>query len=266
MISTLARTLLARHRRWWLLTPALTLPLWCGCGTQAYDEQMQKTMASLKLRGKFVDLVPTPYIVVDPGKGLPVNVSIRLPTAFAGTKALNESSADPNFPQDPIPHDRVQPPFMDIPGYQITYEQFVSSASGVRVMSMYFGVTPADRGILDKIPGDLKAKLQLPNDLFWKTEPVIRPDGSTSPWKSITIQAPQGFYWTNSGRSTPETLDGTFGLWVHEDPKYYVFIGYRFPTSSAALAPMAKGLAEALTNAAGTVQITPAAPPPPKPQ
>ena len=218
---------------------------------------MSKTMDILRLQGKFVDLIETPSVIVDPNKNVGVNVTIRIPKAFAGVAPLNEGSANPNFRDATIPKDRVQPPFMEIPGFQMTYEQLVTSSSGQRVMSLYFGVTPADPEILDRIPGTLKAKLLLNYDLAWKNESVVSPDGSHPLWRSITVQAPQGFYWTNQGLSDPETLDGTFSLWAHEEQGYYVFIAYRFPTSSAGLAPVAKGLPDAIVSAAGTLQINP---------
>jgi hypothetical protein len=248
------------------LVLAACLPLWCGCGTEEYEQRMTKTMASYRLKGKFVDLIDTPALIVDPGKNVGVNVTIRIPKAFVGVAPLNEQSPNPNHKITTIPKNRVQPPFMDIPGFQMTYEQLVASSSGQRVMSLYFGVTPADPEIVDKIPGDLKAALKLQDDLTWKNELVVSPDDGRPVWRSITVQGPQGFYWTNQGLSDPETLDGTFSIWVHEEQKHYVFIAYRFPTSSMGFAPVAKGLHEALLFAAGTVRVTPKASPTPPAQ
>ena len=257
-------TRLARHPRLKPLVLAACLPLWCGCGTEEYDQRMTKTMAIYRLKGKFVDLTPTPVAIVDPTKGVGVNASMRIPMAFVGIKPVNEKSADPNTKNIPgatdiIPHDRVQPPCLDIPGFQMTYEQLVGSSAGQRIMSMYFGVAPADPEYLDKIPAEIKSKMKLSTDVAWKDEMVLRPDGTTVPWKTIAVQGIQGFHWTNSGLSRPEDLEGTFVLWVHEAQKHFVFVAYRFPTSSQGSAPAAKGLPDAVRNALGTLQVVAAA-------
>jgi hypothetical protein len=237
----------------WPVVLAASLSLWCGCGTERYEEEMYKTIDKLRLANKFVDLSPNATIVVHPDTEAAVKVAIQLPKLFSGKPAMNRKTADPNYPDDLIPADRIEPLPVKIPGFQMTFEQIVTSNNGRRAMSVFFGVIPADPQILEKLPAEIKANLKVPADLYWKAEQVVRRDGSKVPWKSITVEAPQTFYWNNTGRSTPESMNGTFSIWVHESLGHYVFMAYRVPTTAVET----KQLPDAFASAAGTIQVTP---------
>ncbi len=219
-----------------------------GCGVEAYEARMEQRIKGLELEGKFNLLERKPASVVDPAKSPDVDVTLRRPSLF-GPKVLNEQSGDPNQPSNPIPPDRVQPPFVAIPGFQFTFEELRRAGdNGMRPISFYIGVQPIDSESLDKVAADLK-KAFPEADTAWKTERLLKPDGSMIEWKSIAVSGPMGFY--TPGFNAAESLPGKFAIYAREEAGHRVFLAARGPDN----APETSHAVEALKMAAGTVGV-----------
>lgn len=237
-------------RRSWLFGACLAVAVvpTAGCGVEAYEARMQDRMKTLELAGKFGACARDPMSVVDPAKPVGVDVTLRRPLLF-GPRVLNEQSGDPNQPSKPIPKDRVQPPFLEIPGFQLTFEELRRSGeNGMRPISFYVGVQPTDPASLDKIPADLK-KAFPESEISWKVEKVLKPDGSYAEWKSISAAGPMGFYTPGYGVS--EALPGKFALYVREEAGHQVFLAVRGADGAAETGQAV----EALKVVAGTVRV-----------
>ena len=219
-----------------------------GCGVEAYEARMEQRKKGLELEGKFNLLERKPFSVVDPAKAPDVDVTLRRPLLF-GPKVLNEQSGDPNQPSKPIPKDRVQPPFLEIPGFQLTFEELRRAGdNGMRPISFYVGVQPIESESLDKLAADLK-KAFPEADTSWKTERLLKPDGSMIEWKSIAVSGLMGFY--TPGFNAAESLPGRFAILVRDEAGHQVFLAARGPES----APETSQAVEALKMAAGTVGV-----------
>jgi hypothetical protein len=145
---------------------------------------------------------------------------------------------------------RVQPPFLEIPGLKVCYEGTYDFEGRRLPFYCYLAVVPGKAGDADKLAAELQAELKkkfpsTPDS--WEPVQADTQDGSYIAWKKIRVTADQSFVVQVTG-AVPTDLPGDFELWIHELPDYVVLVGWRAPSSiDGPVAEPAKGAPEPKT-------------------
>jgi len=220
-----------------------------GCGVSAYESRMQDRLAELQRLSKFIDLLNDgPIAVAETG------VSLKLPRIFdensnalvVGAKNESELTIDPK---------RVQPPFVDLPGFQFSYERFAQDDTGVW-MPVFCYLAVEDTANITA--GELKSSIrkgikdELKTDADWEEIQIDSPSGQTADWSRVSVTAPQKFDCTVHGGEYKD-FPGRFDLYLHTTDDRHVLIGFRAPDAVAGTWP----LFQAAEAAIGTVTIEP---------
>ena len=236
-----------------ILLPAGTL-MAGGCGTSEYERRVSKGTGDLKVGMIYSAIAPTPSEI--PGTA----ISLRLPAFVnAQCKAYTEESADPSG-QGKVNPDRVQPPYLKLPGLRVCYEMIGIEATGEpRNFYCYLAVAPADQPAADGKPFEESVQAQLAARFSaqpqWEEVKCPIQSGQTVDWKRISIKGPQKFAKTLGQEF--EELPGTFDLYTKEVDGQRVMIGWRFPTA------VKEPIADTARLVAGSITSAGAANPPP---
>jgi hypothetical protein len=203
---------------------ALLAPVVSGCGTSNYNALMNRRLGALRAGVKFQGL----YAPTDlPGTPL----SIRLPFEFNTSYQANSSHDDDGAVINP---DRLQPPFMKLPGLKLCYE--ATSVSGQETLPFYcyLAAVPARAGDADKLAAQLLSQLKaaFPNaPERWEPEDAPTPEGYNIHWRKIRVEGDQSFFVKTANQVAPVKLPGIFELWLHDADNYIVLVGWRTPKS-----------------------------------
>lgn len=202
----------------------LLLPL-AGCGVSAYETKMAETVDRLERLERFSALYEVDSQV--PGTG----VTLRIPQGF--TTAYNESSADPVSNQGTIDPNRVQPPFIKLPGFRVAYERFEHGSEGGLPLYLYVAVNePGDEAVAETIVAELTAAFP-GQEIAWTPVMVDTPDASAPQveWQRLEVQGKQMFFMAG-GRQ--EEKEGIFTLWrrIDSETKTQVLLGWRQAVST----------------------------------
>lgn len=288
------------------LVALLGLPVAGGCGADAYEARMKDTIEELKHENKFVGLspkfmgltfVPPPNVTLPPEQVVDIAPRIRLPDRprkFPEV-AYRPDSEDPDkLGQDPpavIPENRVFPPhpMPQILGFQMEFEQMVTTSVGTRPWHLYVGVQKHPRGTPNQtaayvatIIDTLKAEVVKENeaDLAAGIPPapeMAEPEwrdvtftpakrGATAyTWKVLEINRPQLFYVQGN---IPTKVPGIMRMMVLDvpggktNPDHTVTLMWRYPANAGAAAE----IKDLITASMGTFEVDlPAAAPPAAP-
>jgi hypothetical protein len=196
-----------------------------GCGTADYEKVMNDRLNALRSAAPFLTLWGPTELPDTP-------IKIRVPMAFK-----NSYSENSPHPEDgaKISPDRVEPPFLPLPGFKLCYEAHVETAEGRPPFYCYLAAVPSKAGDAQKLAADLQAKLKTKfkdTPEAWENVDANSPEGTGLPWKKIRITGEQPFRVREAaGGIASKNLPGVFELWMYEAADYVVLVGWRAPTA-----------------------------------
>jgi hypothetical protein len=195
-----------------------------GCGTADYESLLNKRVNDIRAVAPFRTLFGPTELPDTPLK-------IRVPMAFKNSYMENSP-----HPEDgpKISPDRVQPPFLPLPGFKLCYESHVESAEGRPPFYCYLAAIPSKPGDAQKLASDLQAKLKAkfkdaPD--AWEDVDANTPENKGLPWKKMRVTGDQSFHVRDPAGLAVKDLPGVFELWMHDAGDYIVLVGWRAPTS-----------------------------------
>jgi hypothetical protein len=221
-------TVVRTHRRcalWLVFAIAGFAAVLPGCGTAEYRRLMADRGDKVRTSAAFRTLFGPSQIGETP-------IKIRVPMAFG--KSYVETSA---HPQDgpKINAERLQPPFLPLPGFKLCYEGTGQDPQLGKVpFYCYLAAVPARAGDADKLATELQTQLK---EKFkdapdaWDVTDAAAPDGKSLQWKKIRVVGDQPFLVRVADKTVSQNLPGIFELWLCNGPDYIVLVGWRTPTS-----------------------------------
>jgi hypothetical protein len=234
-----------------------------GCGVGTYNESVEQRTQSLGRAAPFTQLFGAQPIA-------DASVTIRVPQLFK--TSFQEGSADPKNPNQKIDPQRLQPPFLELPGFKLCYEATAEAKDQPGAPLTYYcylAAQPRDGGALE-IAMPARLKRAFPNaQVAWETVACSTPTGDTVSWKKIRAQGEQRFDIVPlNGPVQQKKLLGIFELWLYETPERQILVGWRIPeaieTDIHLVDPPDNSLASLAALTAGTIEQTVAAQPPAK--
>jgi hypothetical protein len=214
-----------------------------GCGTGEYNRLMNRRLGTLRAGVKFKNLYGPTQI-----SGTPI--SIRVPMIYSNSYEESSPHKDDGAVISP---DRVQPPFLKLPGFKMCYEGTVTQDNLKLPHYIYLAALPSQAGDADKLAAQLQTELknafskpdnakgddaaqappeQQAAEPTWEQVDVDTPRGGVfSHWRKIRVEGDQMFRVKNSGKIEEQRLPGVFELWLHDANNYLVLVGWRTPKS-----------------------------------
>ena len=223
-----------------------------GCGTSEYNRLASKRVADLRGEEKFRTLFAPTQLGDTP-------VRIRLPMVFQESYV-----EDSKYKADGgrIAEDRVQPPFLKLPGFKICYESHTYQPSPLYRYPYYcyLAAIPSKAGDSENLAKELQAKLKetfkdTPDQ--WETVDVDSPSGNPIQWKKIRVEGEQPFRYMDNFKPVNGNLPGMFELWMCDRSGYIVLVGWRVPTlvQGPSTAPIPTSLQALLTAPKGNQKL-----------
>jgi hypothetical protein len=206
-----------------------------GCGEPAYTSLLNHRLDELRAGAPFRVLYGPTTIPDTP-------IQVRLPMTFRKSYLENSPHSDDG---DKIRADRLQPPFLQLPGFRMCYEGNGSDPNAGRVhFYCYLWAIPSKPGDAEKIAADVQAKL---NATFkdakaeWQAVDAATPEGKGLNWRKIGVEAPMPYpsyrHEPDRKKMPTEEFPSKFELWMYDSPNYVILIGWRTPTSSEGVVP-----------------------------
>jgi hypothetical protein len=192
-----------------------------GCGGTAYDALLNRRLDQLRASAPFRVLWASSPVGDTP-------VKIRVPMAYKNSYTPLSGHSDDGGRIKP---DRAQPPFIELPGLQLTYEEFASGPDGNRLpFYCYLAVIPNGNAEtqMTELQKELKAKFPNTPDT-WSHVDAKTPSAKAVPWNMIRVEGDQMFYIKDA--KEPTKMPGIFELWIHDAGEYVVLVGWRTPTA-----------------------------------
>lgn len=219
-----------------------------GCGTGEYDRRMRASIQEVGSKAKFQNLLyPNPISIV-PG------ASFRLPALFDNT-AKSWAEGNPTETGLAVHPDRLQPPFIKLPGFRYCYEVFPKSGGQEdNVMYCYVAASnttsQGQEDLIASIQSDLKKKFpDAPEE--WETVDLDTPEGATIAVRRTTVSGMQRFDLTPMGGPMKD-FDGRMDLYLISTNDNHILIGWRGMSEFVAAAK----LFESAEAAMGSTQIS----------
>ena len=211
----------------WLLVASI--PFLLGCGTAAYEQKFEQSLKEYRLETGFSDLWKQPVADL-PGSEL----QIRLPRFFdQNANALDAESPEPHERTEPLEHDyRLQPWFLDLPGYKRTYEVFhKDSTPHPKPIYCYLAVYDQPKPSAEKLRESLRAQLvkRFPDTTSpWETRELRTPAGTKETWHYLSASGDQRFHiYGKEGKVDYKVTDGTYHLFFRTIDGRQVMVGWR---------------------------------------
>lgn len=211
------------HGAAWLAMSCFVAAL-CGCGTSEYNRLATQRLGSARGEAKFRSLFGPTTLEHTP-------IKIRVPMVFR--TSYREDSAHP-IDGEIIDPDRLQPPFLRLPGFKICYEGFCTDPGVGRLpYYCYLAAVPGKPGDAEDLATELQAKLKekfkdAPDE--WDVVDAESPDGKAIQWKKLRVQGDQSFRFLKDQKLSHE-LPGIFEIWICEKSDYTVMVAWRAPVS-----------------------------------
>ncbi len=197
-----------------------------GCGTSAYMDRLSKGLEIMQTAAMFNVLAPAPVEIA----GTPLTV--KLPTYVDNTaKAFNEQSAEPNG-QGAVKPERLQPPFLKLPGLKMCYEMPGRAADGSfdSPYYLYIAAVPAGEPAPDGKPIEDSVQAQLAaafnSQPQWQEANCPVQNGPMVPWRRITVTGQQKFLEMNG---LDKTMPAIFELYTREVDGWRLMLAWRYP-------------------------------------
>lgn len=194
-----------------------------GCGTGEYQRRLEARVAQIQQVAQFSVLYDVPLPL--PG----TTVSVRIPSLFQ--IGFDANTQDPDGGGGLIDPRRLQPPFVTLPGFKLTYEIIFTDSNNNnarRPFYIYMAVaTAADAAAGKPVAEAIREQVatQFPS-AAWEDVSCTSPTGAVVACKRINVSGPQVFY---TGPGQYESLSGVFQLYLHEAQGQHVLIGWRVP-------------------------------------
>jgi hypothetical protein len=150
-----------------------------------------------------------------------------------------------------ISPERVQPPFLTLPGLKLCYEGMaLSNAGSMLPFYCYLAAIPAKPGDVEKlkatIQAELKQKIKEAPDA-WEEIDATDPNGKPLRWARLRFASDQPFRVKESDKVNTIPLAAIFDLWVYDAPDWIVLVCWRAPTAAEQPAnPPPGGIAAAI--------------------
>jgi hypothetical protein len=211
-----------------IVAAASLLAALAGCGGATYDALLNAHLSNLRSGAPFRSLWGPTEIPDTP-------VTIRVPMVFA-------KSYLPNSPHDDdkgkIKPSRLQPPFLQLPGFRMSYEGTAAGAAGTLPYYCYLAVVPGgDAGeIAAKLQAQLKEKFKETPDQ-WENVDAKTPEDKAISWRKLRVTADQPFFVNANGQVSEQVMPGDFELWIHEHEGQVVLVGWRAPKEIEGASP-----------------------------
>jgi hypothetical protein len=157
--------------------------------------------------------------------------SIRVPLEFEHSYQESSAHEDDGATINP---DRLQPPFLKLPGFKLCYEGISKTGANELPFYCYLAAVPAQPGDAAKLAGQLQTQLKarFPDATGdWQSNDAPTPDGYNVHWRKIRVEGDQPFLVKTGDQVAPQNLPGVFELWVHDADNYVLLVGWRSPKS-----------------------------------
>ena len=206
---------------WTLLLGAVGLAMLSGCGGSAYDSLVNRRLLELRVGAPFKILWGPTTLDETP-------ISLRVPLVFRKSYRPDSGHSDDGGRIKP---DRLQPPFLPLPGLKLCYEG-ASPDPGGGTLPFYCYVAVVPKGDAAKLQTELQAALkttfpETPDT--WESVDAKTPEEKAVPWKKIRVEGEQPFF--AGPQKKPTMMPGIFELWIHGADDYVVLVGWRTPKS-----------------------------------
>ena len=225
-----------------------------GCGSSEYNRMVSKRVANLRGEQKFRTLFAPTQLGETP-------VRIRVPMVFQESYTEDSKHKEDS---GKIADDRLQPPFLKLPGFKICYEGHAYDQTPVKTYPFYayLAAVPSKPGDAENLAKELQAKLKetfknTPDQ--WESMDVESPSGDAVQWKKLRVEGEQSFRFKqpSAKQATPSNLPGMFELWLCDKGDYTVIVAWRVPTAiqGPSSAPIPTNLAAVLSAAKGVLRL-----------
>lgn len=249
-----------------------------GCGTGSYETRMEESLKELRLKSPFLEVLDRGSYEITDAQGNPLGVFVQMPkhilddctrsfqggTSFAGFRTGSQNDA-----KNTISELRVQPPFMKLRDFCLSFEWFIrvkprDYRNPEQPVYAYFAVSDAttieQQQLMDDIQRTLASSFRASEDeessestgeessepagedtteeesggpteipFQWETLDVKTPEGGTIEWKRIRFQGDMVFDCTSQSTGNMDKLPGAFDLYLHSDDTYHVVMAWRAP-------------------------------------
>jgi hypothetical protein len=181
------------HRLFFATVLAAIAPTLAGCGGARYDKRMEETKQRLMHTKPFQQhLFRAPTDIEETG------VSLRVPKLFDKNATL-VADGETNDNGDPIGVDRMQPPFLKLPGFLFGYEKYVPLGERKKTLPVYVYFAVVECG--DRKTSDVAKELR--ENLTGQIESYLR---TTPPAGADAIPAESGGE-EETGDAEPVVID-----------------------------------------------------------
>ena len=209
-----------------LILAAVLVSASSGCGGREYDALLGKRLDQLRAGAPFRGLFGPTQVPDSP-------VKIRVPLIFKTSYVEGSKHPDDGGPIKP---DRLQPPFLQLPGFKMCFESTATANSGEKLpFYCYLATLPAKDGDAAKLCTELQEKLaatfkDAPTE--WDTIDAQTPEDKAIPWKRLRVVGEQPFYATSANNEkVTAKVPGVFEIWVHDAHSQIVIVAWRAPES-----------------------------------
>jgi hypothetical protein len=192
-----------------------------GCGGSAYESLVNRRLDQLRASAPFRVLWASSPIGDTP-------IKVRIPMAYKSAYTPTSGHKDDGGRIKP---DRLQPPFLELPGLELCYEEFANAPDGTRMpFYCYLSVIPNGdmQTQMTELREKLKAKFPDTPD-SWDHVDATTPSDKAVPWNKIRVEGDQPFYLKDAKK--PTVVPGIFELWIHDTGDSVVLIGWRAPVA-----------------------------------
>lgn len=206
-----------------LLAAVGLIALLNGCGVSEYNALVDRGLTNLRAGAKFKF-----FYAPSPLPELPITV--RVPMVFPKSYRADSGHRDDGETINP---DRLQPPFLKLPGFALCYEGTSQSGNTKLPFYCYLAAVPASSADAQKLAAQLQADLKKAfpeSDEEWEQFDADTPTGKSIHWQKIRAEGEQPFL-VKTDKVATENLPGVFELWMHDSDDYIVLIGWRAPNS-----------------------------------
>lgn len=194
-----------------------------GCGKGDYESSMNQTLTRLAFASKFQE-----NLHPDATEAIPEVASLRLPL-YITEEAKTLTMTSKNRVGDTLPKSRIQPPFLNIPGFRFSYEQHVDMGgrNNTQPVYCYLGTVPAAGRKQGAILNTIKAQVgKAFKGAVFQSVQLDDPEGNKVSVQKLSVSGKQAFETDASGGDVRQ-LNGQFDCYVYSSPDHHVIIGFR---------------------------------------